>query len=88
MNDFLNPFTDPRENKNLVRKIDAQKFSSMDLFYCLIDENERTFKKGIIVSATVARIYNKTENFPARILCRLDNGLDANIHYNDIDYFD
>jgi len=54
----------------------------------LIDENERTFKKGIIVSATVARIYNKSGNFPARILCRLDNGLDANIHENDIEYFD
>jgi hypothetical protein len=54
----------------------------------LIDENERTFKKGMIVSATVARIYNKSGNLPARILCRLDNGLDANIHENDIDYFD
>lgn len=60
----------------------------MELFYCLIDENDRTFKKGIIVSATVARIYKKSGNLPARILCRLDNWLDANIHENDIEYFD
>lgn len=71
-----------------MRKIDDTKFSSIELFYCLIDENERTFKKGMIVSATVARIYNKSGNFPARILCRLDNGLDANIYEYDIDCFE
>lgn len=35
------------------------KFESKELFYCLIDETERTFKQGMIVSATIVRVYNQ-----------------------------
>jgi len=37
----------------------------------LIDESERTFKVGIIVTSTVLRVMED------KVLCRLDNGLDA-----------
>jgi len=57
------------------------------LFYCLIDETERTFKPGIIVSATVSRVFDANGDKPARVLCRLENGLDANINENDADFF-
>ena len=48
------------------------------LLYWLIDETERTFKRGIIVTATVVRILDK------KILCKLDNGLDGIILKEDI----
>jgi hypothetical protein len=51
------PFRDPREDKKIVRTFDNQRFPSNELFYCLIDESERNFKKGIIVSANVIRVY-------------------------------
>jgi hypothetical protein len=35
-----------------------QRFSNKELFYNLIDETERTFKVGMIVSATVFRVYD------------------------------
>ncbi len=55
--DFMYPFRDPREDKKIVRTFDNQRFPSNELFYCLIDESERNFKKGIIVSANVIRVY-------------------------------
>jgi hypothetical protein len=58
-----------------------------ELFYCLIDENERTFKAGLIVSATVYRVFESNGDKPARVLCRLENGLDANIGEQDADFF-
>jgi len=85
--DFKFPFKDPREDKNIVRDFRDPKFSKTELFYSLIDESERTFKNGMIVPATVIRIYDKAGQAPARILCRLENGLDANIYENDGDFF-
>ena len=41
----------------------------------LIDETDRTFKKGIIVTATVVKIIENDKN--AFVLGKLDNGLDA-----------
>ena len=48
----------------------------------LIDESDKTFKKGIIVTATVSKVF---ENM---VLCRLDNGLDATIQKNDLEKTD
>jgi hypothetical protein len=46
----------------------------------LIDETDKTFKKGMLVSANIVKIFQSNGNMPARILCRLENGLDANIN--------
>ena len=42
----------------------------------LIDESPRTFKKGMIITATVSKV------LPSKAICRLDNGLPAIIHAN------
>jgi ribosomal protein S1 len=44
----------------------------------LIDESDRTFKRGVIITATVVRILEK------KVLCKLDNGLDGIIFKEDI----
>ena len=85
--DLMHPFMDFREDKTIVRTPNDQKFTSKELFYNLVDESERTFKAGMIVSATVLRIYDARENAGARILCKLENGLDANIGDQDADFF-
>ena len=54
--EFLNPFKDPREIN--ARSINETQFSEIELLYCLIDETEQTFKKGMIVSATVVRVHS------------------------------
>lgn len=41
----------------------------------------------MIVSATVFRVYDSNGDKPARVLCKLENGLDANINQNDADFF-
>lgn len=85
--DLSHPFKDFREDKTLVRTIDEQRFSNKDLFYYLIDETERTFKSGMIVSATVSRVQNsKGGNNQAKIFCRLENGLDAFINQDCSDF--
>ena len=88
MEELLHPFIDPREAKEIVRTRFDEKFSNEELFYCLIDETERTFKRGMIVSATVVRVLNDMngdQNKGPRILCKLENGLDANIIDRDTD---
>jgi len=40
----------------------------------------------MIVSATVVRVFDSNGDKPARILCRLENGLDANIFDKDIEF--
>ena len=52
--------------------------SDSQIFYMLIDESERTFKVGVIVTATVVKILDK------KVLCKLDNGLDGIIMKEDI----
>lgn len=71
--EFKHPFKDPRIYRNI-----NQKMNESQLLYWLIDETERTFKRGIIVTATVVRILDK------KILCKLDNGLDGIILKEDI----
>jgi transcriptional accessory protein Tex/SPT6 len=76
--EFSQPFKDPREYRTPTKlNITPQK-----LFYLLIDESERTFKRGIIVTATVFKV---TE---AMVICKLDNGLDATISKNDLEKTD
>jgi hypothetical protein len=87
IDDLMHPFMDFREDKQIVRTPDEQRFASRELFYSLIDETERTFRAGMIVSATVARVYDSNGSLPARILCRLENGLDASIGEQDADFF-
>jgi hypothetical protein len=64
-----------------------QKFTNKQLFYSLIDESERTFKTGIIVQAVVQKVFDANGDKPPRIVCKLENGLDANISENDADFF-
>lgn len=44
----------------------------------MIDETERTFRKGIIVTATIVRVLDD------KVFCKLDNGLDGVILANDL----
>jgi ribosomal protein S1 len=44
----------------------------------LIDESERSFRKGMIVTATVSKV------FDTKAVCRLENGLAAIILEQDI----
>ena len=43
------------------------------LFYLLIDESKRTFKRGLVVTATVSNVLE------SKVICRLENGLNATI---------
>ena len=67
------PFKDPREYR-----IPGKNISNERLFYMLIDESKRSFKKGMIVTATVNKV------FDSKAICRLDNGLQAVIHSTSI----
>ena len=67
--EFHHPFKDPRH----YRTPNDTQTKNEDLFYMLIDESERTFKKGMIVTATVSKVFDNM------VLCKLDNGLDATI---------
>lgn len=69
------PFKDPRQYRTPTR----MQITNDQLFYMLLDESERTFRKGIIVTATVVKV---TDNI---VLCKLDNGLDAVIKKEDLD---
>jgi len=48
-----------------------QAISNERLFYLLIDESPLTFKKGLIVTATVSKVLE------TKAICRLENGLSA-----------
>jgi len=67
--EFKEPFKDPRELRSDKRDMSIEK-----LFYLLIDETPRTFKKGLVVTATVTRVLE------TRAICRLENGLTAVVH--------
>jgi transcriptional accessory protein Tex/SPT6 len=72
------PFKDPREYRTPTKL----NITNHDLFYMLIDESERNFKRGIIVTATVTRVQESV------VFCKLDNGLDATIQKNDLEKTD
>lgn len=71
--ELSSPFKDSRDYRSASRK----KMSDEQLFYMLIDESKRTFKKGLIVTATVTRVLE------SKAICRLDNGLNAIIREAD-----
>ena len=60
LTEFSSTFKDPRESR--ARKLTEQGFDAEDLLYCMIDETKQTFKKGIIVSATVVRVFESNED--------------------------
>ena len=68
------PFGDPRE----TRSIQSPNMSPERLFYLLIEESKRSFKRGLIVTATVTKV------FDSKAICRLDNGLSAIIQSSAI----
>lgn len=76
--EFQNPFKDPREYRTPTKL----NITNQMLFYMLIDESERTFKRGMIVTATVIKVYE------SNVLCKLDNGLDATIQKADLEKTD
>lgn len=84
--DLINPFKDPREALEVVRTPEILHFKNEELFYCLIDETPRTFKEGMIVSATVQRVFSGGET-KGRIACRLENGMDGNIREENCEFF-
>jgi transcriptional accessory protein Tex/SPT6 len=83
--DLINPFKDPREALEVVRTPEILHFKNEELFYCLIDETPRTFKEGMIVSATVQRVFQGDKG--CRIACRLENGMDGNIREERCEFF-
>ena len=72
--ELSSPFGDPRD----LRSHQKQNMSNERLFYLLIEESNRTFKRGIIVTATVTKV------FDSKAICRLDNGLSAIIQASAI----
>ena len=72
--ELQHPFADPRE----YRDLNKTNISNERLFYMLIDESPRTFKKGMIVTASVSRVLE------SKAVCRLDNGLPAIIYAANI----
>lgn len=72
--EFTAPFKDPRE----LRMATKTTFGNQKLFYMLIDESPRIFKRGVIVTATVTKVLDK------KAICKLENGLNAIINAGDI----
>jgi transcriptional accessory protein Tex/SPT6 len=75
LSELTHPFKDPRT----YRTPDNLDITNAKLFYMLIDESERSFKRGMIVTATVTKVLDNL------VFCKLDNGLDAIIQRNDLD---
>lgn len=68
------PYFDPRA----LRHPEKVNIPNEKLLYLLIDETEMTFRKGMLVTATVSKVF---EN---KAICRLENGLTAVILEQDI----
>ena len=68
------PFSDPRQ----LRHPEKINITNERLLYMLIDESPRTFQKGMIMTATVQKV------FDTKAICRLENGLVAVILEQDI----
>jgi hypothetical protein len=69
IDEFKAPFADPRQPRTLTNL----SITDEKLFYLLIDESKRTFKRGLIVTATVTNVLE------SKAICRLENGLTATI---------
>lgn len=50
--EFKAPFADPRQPRSLTNP----GISNERLFYMLIDESKRTFKRGLVVTGTVSAV--------------------------------
>jgi len=54
----------------------------------MLDETERTFREGMIVTATVQKVFDSEQSSDnsrnARAICRLENGLRATIEEKNI----
>lgn len=72
--ELSSPFQDPREYRSTTK----HPMTNERLFYLLIEESKRTFKRGLIVTATVTKV------FDSKAICRLDNGLSAIIQSSAI----
>lgn len=72
--ELINPFGDTRD----YRTLQNNNMSNERLFYLLIEESKRTFKRGLIVTATVTKVLK------SKAICRLDNGLNAIIQASAI----
>jgi len=83
MEEFRLPFKDPRT----YRTPTSLGLTPKDLFYMLIDETDRTFKWGMIVTAQVSKVFEGRDasGQGGFILCKLDNGLDAKVEKGDLD---
>lgn len=84
--ELKSPFKDPRT----YRTNQSLNITNTELFYMLIDETVQTFRRGIIVTAQVVRVFEAKDNSPSGgfILCKLDNGLDAKVEKQDLDNSD
>jgi len=71
--ELRHPYQDPRKWRDAQNQIGNEK-----LFYMMIDESPQTFKRGIIVTATINLIKED------KVLCRLENGLDGIIFRDDL----
>ena len=80
--ELRSPFKDCRDLRYYsVNSSGKDVQSEMDkkrLFYLLIEESERTFKRGLIVTATVSKV------LASMAICRLDNGLSAIVRESDL----
>jgi len=74
IDEFGAPFKDPRQPRHMNNLIKPEV-----LFYLLIDETERTFKVGQIVTGTVTKVIGDI-----KVICRLENGLSAIISKNKL----
>jgi transcriptional accessory protein Tex/SPT6 len=68
---MIKEFTDPFKDPRTYRSPTSINIKNERLLYLLIDESKRTFKTGIIVTATVNKVLD------TKAICRLDNGLTA-----------
>ena len=68
------PYSDPR----MLRHPEKVNIPNEKLLYLLIDETEMTFRKGMLVTASVSKVF---EN---KAICRLENGLTAVVLEQDI----
>jgi transcription elongation factor SPT6 len=83
VSELREPMKDPRA----YRTIANANPSPDKLFYMLIEESEQTFKRGMIVTATVLRVFEGKDGKDGAsfALCKLDNGLEARVDQKNID---
>jgi len=81
--EFEQPFADSR----VYRTFATAMIQPSRLIYLLTDENERTLRPGVIVTATIIRVAEAQGQGNGFAIAKLDNGLDARIDMGDLDSF-